>query len=108
MQRLYLRIWASNETGKPHHPIQAGCQTAAEMREGFYDLQASYPAMQFITAKGKRFAVISEEDWEILIEWLETLKDLQIVRQAVAELKAAGGDRKKAGWMEWQGASLAH
>lgn len=65
-------------------------------------------SVQFITAKGKRFAVISEEDWETLIEWLETLEDLQIVRQAVAELKAAGGDRKKAGWMEWQGASLAH
>ena len=59
-------------------------------------------SVQFITAKGKRFAVISEEDWEALIEWLETLEDIQIVRQAFAELKAAGGDRKRAGWMEWK------
>jgi PHD/YefM family antitoxin component YafN of YafNO toxin-antitoxin module len=59
-------------------------------------------SVQFITAKGKRFAVISEEDWEALIEWLETLEDIQIVRQAFAELKAAGGDRERAGWMEWR------
>ena len=59
-------------------------------------------SVQFITAKGRRFAVISEEDWEALIEWLETLEDMQIVRRASAELKAAGGDRKRAGWMEWQ------
>jgi len=59
-------------------------------------------SVQFITAKGRRFAVISEEDWEALIEWLETLEDMQIVRRAFAELKAAGGDRKRAGWMEWQ------
>lgn len=34
------------------------------------------------------------------IEWLETLEDTQIARAAFAELKAAGGDRKKAGWVE--------
>lgn len=58
-------------------------------------------SVQFVTAKGKRFAVLSEEDWEALIEWLETLEDTRIVRQAYDELKAAGGDRARAGWMEW-------
>ncbi|MBN2004809.1 MAG: hypothetical protein JXA21_15735 [Anaerolineae bacterium] len=59
-------------------------------------------SVQFITAKGKRFAVITEEDWESLIEWLETLEDIRIVKQAFAELKAAGGDRQRAGWMDWK------
>ncbi len=59
-------------------------------------------SVQFVTAKGKRLAVLSAEDWETLIEWLETLEDLQIVRQAFAELKAASGDRKRAGWLEWK------
>ncbi len=58
-------------------------------------------SVQFITAKGKRFAVVSAEDWEAMIEWLETLEDIQAVRQAFAELKAAGGDRRRAGWTEW-------
>ncbi len=59
-------------------------------------------AVQFITAKGKRFAVVSAEDWEALVEWIETLEDRQIVRQALAELSAAGGDRKRAGWLDWK------
>lgn len=61
-------------------------------------------AVQFVTAKGKRFAVVSAEDWEALIEWLETVEDTQIAKQAFDELKAAGGDRKKAGWSEWNSA----
>ena len=59
-------------------------------------------SVQFITANGKRFALVSAEDWEALIEWLETLEDVQAVRQALAELKAAGGDRQRAGWREWK------
>ena len=59
-------------------------------------------SVQFVTAKGKRFAILSAEDWEAFIEWLETVEDLQIARQAFAELKAAGGDRKRAGWLEWK------
>jgi len=59
-------------------------------------------SVQFISAKGKRFAVVSAEDWEALVEWIESLEDLQIVRQARASLNAAGGDRKRAGWFEWK------
>lgn len=59
-------------------------------------------SVQFVTVKGKRLAILSADDWEALIEWLETLEDIQIARQAFAELKAAGGDRKKAGWLEWK------
>jgi len=58
-------------------------------------------SVQFITSKGKRFAVLSADDWEAPIEWLETLEDVQVAKGAFAELKAAKGSRKKAGWLKW-------
>jgi PHD/YefM family antitoxin component YafN of YafNO toxin-antitoxin module len=58
-------------------------------------------SVQFVTVKGKRLVVLSAGDWEALIEWLETLEDSQIAREAFAELKAAGGDREQAGWLKW-------
>ena len=45
-------------------------------------------SVQFVTKNGKRIAVLSADDWEALIEWLETLEDVQTARQAFAELKA--------------------
>ncbi len=68
------------------------------MMSGLEALQS----VQFITVKGKRLAVVGLDDWEALIEWLETLEDIQVVRQAFAELKAAGGNRQRAGWLEWK------
>ncbi len=58
-------------------------------------------SVQFVTKKGKRLAILSAEDWEALIEWLETLEDVQIARQAFTELKAARGSRRRARWLEW-------
>jgi hypothetical protein len=58
-------------------------------------------SVQFVTVKGKRLAVISADEWEALIEWLETLEDVQIARTAFADLKAAGSDRAVAGWLKW-------
>jgi hypothetical protein len=65
----------------------------------------SLQSVQFVTIKGKRFAVLSAEDWEALIEWLESLEDAQVAPRALAELKAAGGSRQQAGWLEWETAS---
>ncbi len=59
-------------------------------------------SVQFVTKKGKRFAVLSADDWEALIEWLETVEDVQIAREAFAELKKAKGNRAKAGWRKWE------
>ena len=56
---------------------------------------------QFITVKGQRLVVLSAEDWDALIEWLEDLEDAKIAKQAISALKAANGDREKAGWLEW-------
>jgi hypothetical protein len=58
-------------------------------------------SVQFVTAGDKRLAVISADDWEALVEWLETLEDIEVARQAVAELRAADGDRERAGWLRW-------
>ncbi len=58
-------------------------------------------SVQYVTIKGKRFAVLEAEDWEALIEWLETLEDLEMARQAAAALRKAKGDREKAGWLRW-------
>lgn len=62
-------------------------------------------SVQFVTVKGKRLAVLSADDWEALIEWLETLEDVAIAKEAFAQLKAADGDRSKAGWLKWSDVS---
>jgi hypothetical protein len=58
-------------------------------------------SVQFVTVKGRRFAVLDAEDWEALVEWVEDLEDTQIARTAFADLNAAGGDRRRAGWLAW-------
>ncbi len=59
-------------------------------------------SVQYVTIKGKRFVILDAEDWEALVEWLETLEDLEIARQALAALREAEGDRAKAGWLPWE------
>jgi type I restriction-modification system DNA methylase subunit len=59
-------------------------------------------SVQFVEVRGKRFALLSVEDWEALIEWLEDLEDTRLARAALADLKAAGGDRARAGWLKWE------
>jgi len=58
-------------------------------------------SVQYVTAKGKRFAVVDLDDWEAMLDWLETVEDVAIARQAYEQLRAAGGDREQAGWVEW-------
>lgn len=58
-------------------------------------------SVQFVSVKGKRLAVLSAEDWEALVEWLETVEDIQTANQAFEQLKAAQGEREQAGWIEW-------
>jgi len=59
-------------------------------------------SVQFVTIKGRRFALLSADDWEVLTEWLEDIEDMEIAREALAALKAAGGDPKRAGWVDWE------
>ena len=58
-------------------------------------------AVQFVTVDGRRLAVLNAEDWEALVEWLETLEDISVAKEAHRTLQAAGGDRGKAGWLRW-------
>ena len=57
--------------------------------------------VEFLKIKGKQVAVLDVETWQAVIEWLETLEDLQIAKQALNELKAAGGNRERVGWLKW-------
>ena len=58
-------------------------------------------SVQYVTVNERRLAVMDLDDWEALIEWLETLEDTKIAEQALEELKASGGDRDRAGWLRW-------
>jgi hypothetical protein len=58
-------------------------------------------SVQYVTAKGRRLAVVGIDEWEAMIEWLETLEDVQIAGEAFDELKVFGGDRGRAGWLKW-------
>ena len=58
-------------------------------------------SVQYVTVKGKRFAIVSADEWEAMIEWLETLEDVELAKEAFAQLKAVGGDRERAGWHKW-------
>jgi hypothetical protein len=57
---------------------------------------------QYVTVNGKRMVVLDAENWEAMLEWLETVEDVQIAQQAYAQLRAAGGDRHRAGWLKWE------
>ena len=61
--------------------------------------------VQFVTVQGKRFAVVDADDWEALLEWLETIEDVEAAEQAYAQLKERGRDRSAAGWVNWEVAS---
>jgi len=58
-------------------------------------------SVQYVTVKDKRLAVVGLDEWEALIEWLETLEDVQLARETYDQLKAASGDRERAGWLKW-------
>jgi hypothetical protein len=58
-------------------------------------------SVQYVTAKGKRLAVVDLDDWEAMLDWLETVEDVTIARQAREQLREACGDRRQAGWLEW-------
>ena len=59
-------------------------------------------SVEFLKIKGKQVAILDVENWQPLIEWLETLEDLQITKQALNKLKAARGNRDRAGWLDWE------
>jgi hypothetical protein len=58
-------------------------------------------SVQYVTVRDKRLAVVGLDEWEAMIEWLETVEDVSVARQAYEELNAAGGDRERAGWLKW-------
>ena len=49
----------------------------------------------------RQSAVSELDELKAMIERLETLEDVQVAREVYAQLKAAGGDRARAGWLKW-------
>jgi hypothetical protein len=58
-------------------------------------------SVQFVSVNGQRLAVLDAGNWECLIEWLETLEDVQAAKEALRTLKAASSDLKTAGGLPW-------
>jgi len=50
-------------------------------------------SVQYVTVGKQRFALVTVDDWEALIEWLETAEDVQAARQALADLKSIGSEK---------------
>jgi len=44
---------------------------------------------------------LSSAAWESLLDWLEDVEDILVVRNALAGLEQAGGDPAQAGWLAW-------
>jgi len=82
----------------------AGAGLAVREGLGVYKVRRRGRNYRAAATQGKRYAVLGAEDWEALFEWLETLEDAQAVCGPLADLKAARGGRRKAGWIAWEDA----
>jgi hypothetical protein len=58
-------------------------------------------SVQFVTVNGRRLAVINADDWDCVVEWLETLEDVAVAKEAHRTLEAVAGNREAAGWLRW-------
>ncbi|WP_204103478.1 MULTISPECIES: hypothetical protein [Spirulina sp. CCY15215] len=58
-------------------------------------------SLKFQELEGKQVAILELEDWHNLLNFLETLEDIQIVKTALHDLQETEGDRQKAGWLKW-------
>ncbi|HQY91309.1 hypothetical protein [Caldilinea sp.] len=57
---------------------------------------------RYVTVKDRRLVVLDANEWDALIEWLETIEDIRAFQTSQAQLDAAGGDPEKAGWLRWE------
>lgn len=57
-------------------------------------------SLKFTKLEGKKVTILELEDWHKLLNWLETLEDIEIVKTALHDLREAGGDRQKAGCLK--------
>ncbi len=62
-------------------------------------------SVQFVSIQNRRFAVLSADAWDALVDWLETLEDAQVAKSAIEGLREAAGDRARAGLLRWDAVS---
>lgn len=62
--------------------------------------------IQFVIgAEGKPTAVlVNISTWEQILDALEDMQDIAVVKEALTALDNAGGDLKKAGFLSWRDA----
>ncbi len=67
------------------------------------NLQETLKSVRFVVdAKGNKTAVqLSITAWEAILDWIENREDEAIFKEAIGELKSAGGNPQKAGWLDW-------
>jgi len=67
------------------------------------NLQETLKSVRFVVdAKGNKTAVqLSITAWEAILDWIENREDEAIFKEAIGELKNAGGSPQKAGWLDW-------
>ncbi len=55
-----------------------------------------------IDEQGRRTAVLLDiREWELLLNWIETVTDRKIAVEALEELQKSGGRPQQAGWLAW-------
>ncbi|NEO55602.1 MAG: hypothetical protein F6K54_22530 [Okeania sp. SIO3B5] len=67
------------------------------------NLEETLKSVRFLVdAKGNKTAVqLSITAWEAILNWIENREDETIVSEAMKELKNAGSNPQKAGWLDW-------
>jgi len=54
-----------------------------------------------VTDEDRWLASSDLDEWQTLVEGLETREDMEIAKDTYAQLEAAGGERARAGWLKW-------
>jgi hypothetical protein len=89
--------WQNSRSGKRSATFCGGERIGGLIMTALDALQS----VQFVTVNGRRLAVLNAEDWENMVEWLETLEDVVIAKDACRALQTANGNRQHAGWLRW-------
>lgn len=78
-------------------------ETSDIKRKTMTDVLETLNSVQFVVdSSGKPTgALLSISAWEMLLDWIEEQEDMSIVRQALTELKNAGGRPEQAKWLSW-------
>lgn len=71
-------------------------------------IEALKSAQFVVNNEGQQTGVLLDiQSWEALIDWIETISDTKLAKQALTRLEAEGGRPQQAGWLDWDDISEA-